>query len=466
VTVFDANGKVRYSTYLGGSGVEGEGGTFTDDNSNGNNIAVDAQGLVYVTGTTSSGGSERIKFPVTPKNAIQTDLRGSTDAFLCIIDPAKSGKDSMVYSSFLGGDREEKGHGVAVNAGGSHVTVVGYTRSLVFPTTPNAYRSRSVPSDYHSNGFVTQFTSSLPGDPSSQYTMRYSTYLGGDTKDARDNTYAVTLDPRGLIATTGRTMSADFPMNPSYAHSIHNSAPFLKPGTSNNQPHLVKIDPSLIGKASLAYSTFLGGGGFCTGVAVDTQGRAWVAGETSAEGVEYAPSHHPVESPREFPYTQDALITSYQGSLDGILMQTNPNGTMLNYSTYFAGKGNDRSYGLAVDPAGNAVVTGLTSSFDFPLKNPAQTWPGGEQNAFVARFGFSFPQPIPALKSWGALLSFLTLAGASVWKMRRRWQGTWPLQGDGTPLPSLSETFSTVRAANLEDSLLLRPPLEFGGKCR
>lgn len=76
VTVFDANGKLRYSTYLGGSGVEGEGVTYSDDNSNGNNIAVDAQGLIYVTGTAgSAGGSDATKFPVTP-NAIQPDLRG------------------------------------------------------------------------------------------------------------------------------------------------------------------------------------------------------------------------------------------------------------------------------------------------------------------------------------------------------------------------------------------------------
>lgn len=53
VTVFDANGNLLYSTYLGGSGVEGgvAGGppqpiTFTDDSNNGNCVAVDAAGLV------------------------------------------------------------------------------------------------------------------------------------------------------------------------------------------------------------------------------------------------------------------------------------------------------------------------------------------------------------------------------------------------------------------------------------
>jgi len=104
-------------------------------------------------------------------------------------------------------------------------------------------------------------------------------------------------------------------------------------------------------------------------------------------------------------------------------MGTNTNGSQLNYSTHLGGKGNDRAYGLAFDPSGNVVVTGLTSSLDFPLKNQAHPWPGGKQNAFIAKFAFSFPRPVPAMNSWGVLILFLTLAGASVWKMPRRWQG-------------------------------------------
>ncbi len=148
VTVFDAHGNIRYSTYLGGSGVEGTpGSVFADDSSNGNNVAADAAGLVYVTGTTRSGSGEAIKFPVTP-NALQNELGGSGDAFLCIIDPAKSGADSLVYSSFLGGHGDDKGHSVAVDARGRRITVAGYTSSSNFPTTANAYRSHAAPAGY------------------------------------------------------------------------------------------------------------------------------------------------------------------------------------------------------------------------------------------------------------------------------------------------------------------------------
>ncbi len=411
VTVFDASGNMRYSTYLGGSGLEGgPGEVFVDDGSNGNNIAVDAQSLVYITGVTPSGSGGAIKFPVTP-NAIQPDLSGPTDAFLVIVDPSKRGASSLVYSSFLGGDHGEQGHGVAVNASGSQITLAGYTRSSNFPTTTNAYRSSPAPSGYLSNGFVTQFASSLPGDESSLYTMLYSTYLGADASDARDDTYGMVLDPKGLIVATGRTQSAGFPMANPPVPTIYSSASYLEAGTSGDEPYLVKIDPSLQGEASLVYSTFLGGGSpqgnwgsLCTSVAVDSEGTAYVGGETTSPGVEYSPSSDPVEAPSLFPYTEDALFPALQGEYDAILMQISPDGATLGYSTFLGGKESDRTYGLAVDPAGNIVLTGLTFSSNFPLENPAQTWPGntGNQNAFVTKLGIKqgptpTPTPTPTL---------------------------------------------------------------------
>jgi len=405
VTVFDGDGNVLYSTYLGGSGMEGEApGNYSDDNSNGNNISVDAQGLVYVTGTTdSSGGSGAITFPVT-QNAIQSGLAGSTDAFLSIIDPTKAGQASLIYSSFLGGSNSEKGHSVAVNAAGSLIAVAGYTNSSDFPTTSNGYRSNPAPSGFQSNGFIAQFMSSLPGNLSSQYTARYSTYLGGDSKESRDDVYGITLYSNGLIVATGRTQSADFPMLDSSFPSIYNSAPYLKKGTSNDEPYVVKIDPSLSGEESLVYSTFLGGGSttggggaFCTSVAVDSNGNAYVGGETNnAQGVLYTPSSVPAVAPQLLPYTQDALFPAFQGGeSDAILMQVSPDGSTLSYSTFLGGEEGDRTYGLAVDPNGNIVISGLTFSSDYPVKNPAQTWPGntGSQNAFVTKFGDEFTTP-------------------------------------------------------------------------
>ena len=68
-------------------------------------------------------------------------------------------------------------------------------------------------------------------------------------------------------------------------------------------------------------------------------------------------------------------------------MQITPSGASLSYSTYLGGTFSDRTYGLAVDPNRNVILTGLTFSSNFPLQNPAQTYPGnGCQNAFVTKF--------------------------------------------------------------------------------
>ncbi len=389
VTVFDASGHLRYSTYLGGSGVEGEA-VFSDDNANGNNIAVDAQGLVYVTGTTSS-----TDFPLTD-NALQPTLNGTTNAFLTIINPAMSGRASLVYSSYLGGDNDNKGHSVAVDASGRYIAAAGYTDSTNFPIPPTANSfHRTAPDSFTSNAFVVQITSSQPGSPAATYAMRYGTYLGARTGDPRDDAYGMTYDGEGRIVVTGRTQSADFPMT-SGGPTIFNSAPYLShKNNSGDEPYLVKIDPSRDGDPSLAYATFLGGGqkdgdwgGFCTSVGVDSRGAVYVAGESDAyQGVEYHYDPANLEAPQEFPYTGDAYSKTLQGEYDVIFMQIDPSGASLDYSTYLGGRASDRAYGLAIDPANNIALSGLTFSRDFPLKNPAQLWPGNAgSNAFVCKF--------------------------------------------------------------------------------
>jgi len=392
VTVFDANGKLQYSTCLGGSGVEAQSPPFSDNSNNGNGVAVDAAGLVYVAGmTTSSGDKGTIKFPVTA-NALQSNLAGTRNACLCIIDPTQSGQGSLVYSSFLGGDHDNQGHSVAVDAAGSLITVAGFTTSCNFPTTANAYRRSAPPGCFgpnSSNGFVTQIRSSQPGSPSSQYTMRYSTYLGADSSTARDDVYGMTVTPTGLIVATGRTESANFPMTAG-GPTIFNSAPYLHED-GGDEPFLVKIDPSLNGTASLVYSTFLGGlGSFATSVGVDARGAVYVGGETTASGAAYVPGNK--TAPQTFPYTPNALFTALPDTRSCLFMQISPGGATLGYSTYLGGQDNtSRTYGLAVDPTGNVVLSGLTFSSEFPTKNAAQPWPGNtrSQNAFVTKFSFA-----------------------------------------------------------------------------
>src|SRR5262249_46999676 len=76
------------------------------------------------------------------------------------------------------------------------------------------------------------------------------------------------------------------------------------------------------------------------------------------------------------------------GAYDAFVLKLRTDTTNLIYSSYLGGAGDDYGFGVAVDPAGSAVVVGLTtSSLDFPLTNAIQTnFAGGRYDVFIAKF--------------------------------------------------------------------------------
>ncbi|MBI5232939.1 MAG: choice-of-anchor D domain-containing protein [Deltaproteobacteria bacterium] len=131
------------------------------------------------------------------------------------------------------------------------------------------------------------------------------------------------------------------------------------------------IDPALV------YSTYLGGSGNDYGedIAVDASGSAYVTGYTGSA---------------DFP-TMNPIDASLGGNYDGFVAKINPAGSALVYSTYLGGSdvgsGYDAGYGIAVDIAGNAYVTGHTYSVDFPTMGPIDISYNGSYDAFVTMIG-------------------------------------------------------------------------------
>ena len=87
-----------------------------------------------------------------------------------------------------------------------------------------------------------------------------------------------------------------------------------------------------------------------------------------------------------FPTTAGAFQTTQVGSYEAFATKLNPTGTGLVYSTFLGGSGDDRGQAIAVDAAGNAYVTGLTTSVNFPTINPIKiAHTGGTWDAFVTK---------------------------------------------------------------------------------
>lgn len=104
------------------------------------------------------------------------------------------------------------------------------------------------------------------------------------------------------------------------------------------------------------------------GIAVDATG-IFVAGYTYS-------TNFPLAVPRQL---------SGAGDFDAFVMKLDPTGTSLIYSTYLGGGASDVANALAIDGAGNAYVTGTTSSNNFPTVAPIYPNRAGGNDAFVAK---------------------------------------------------------------------------------
>ncbi len=173
-----------YSTYIGGSGGD-----------QGLHIALDSSNNAYVVGLTTS-----TNFPTAnPIQAANGGIVGSLDAFVTKLNAAGN---ALVYSTYLGGDGNDQGRGIAVDSSGN-AYVTGVTNSTNFPTA-NAFDSTI--GGNGDDAFVTKLNAA--GNA-----LVYSTYLGGD--DSAEFGQAITVDSSGNAYVTGNTFSNDFPtVNP------------------------------------------------------------------------------------------------------------------------------------------------------------------------------------------------------------------------------------------------------------
>jgi hypothetical protein len=169
---------------------------------------------------------------------------------------------------------------------------------------------------------------------------------------------------------TGQTDSADFPTTPGSFDNSFNGV---------SDAFVARLDRD---GSTLAYSTFLGGATYEEGskVVVDPTGEAYVAGLTSSP---------------DFPTTPGAFDQTYNGAFDGFATKLARDGSSLEYATFLGGTGDDQAFDVAVDPLGDAYVTGATGSSDFPTTPGAfDGTQNGPRDAFVTQLNRDATAPV------------------------------------------------------------------------
>jgi hypothetical protein len=328
---------------------------------------------------------------------------GSTHPAQAAVEPTQ-----LAYSSYLGGNSDDEGRGVARDAAGN-LYIVGHTYSTDFGGSPNPIAGSS-------DIFVAKF------DPSGKKLL-YRTILGG--RDS-DTAIAIAVNVAGEVAITVDTLSADFPL--------------LRP-LLEEKPEEGGVLAKLDATGKLAFSTFLNleFSGARQNVAFDGDGNMYVTGMYWAGGTEgrenvalYSISPDGAQALRleqfggdwidkgvalavtpdgtayiagstefrdgGFPLSDNAFqntcgAKSYGANDpycdgDAFVAVVKPNGD-IPYATYLGGKGSDDVQGIGLDSSGNVYIAGTTSSQNFPTKRAFQgTWLGEYNfaNGFVTKF--------------------------------------------------------------------------------
>jgi uncharacterized protein (TIGR03437 family) len=303
-------------------------------------IASDSKGGAWITGwTTSPDFPLRRPYQGGPAG-------GGGDVFVSRI--AGSGPD-LSYSTFVGGEGRDLGSGIAVDAH-DIVYVTGGTTSSIFPFT-KAVQERS-------GGGQDAFLFAL--DPEKN-DLVFATLLGGSGDDLGTK---VAADGSGNAYVAGYTQSPNFPVTRGAAQG--------SPGG------MYDVFVAKVSAGSLGYATLAGGNGddWPGGIVVDAAGSAYVAGWTNS-------GNFPTKNAFQTTY---ASGTQANARFDATVFRLSPGGDTFLYSSFLGGSGEDKAYGIAMDPSGRVVVAGSTTSRNFPsASNEFNAGSTATFDAFVAR---------------------------------------------------------------------------------
>ncbi|WKZ20699.1 MAG: SBBP repeat-containing protein [Candidatus Brocadiaceae baterium WH-1] len=377
------------STLLGGSGKDSA-----------YSLVISSDGCIYVTGNTESEN-----FPTT-NGTWDATYNGKADVF---ISKFNGNLTNLFASTYLGGTSNDFANSIAVDSCGN-IYVAGRTQSPDFQTTENSYDTSyngDNSGDNFGDGFVSKFDGNLTE-------LLASTYLGGHFGDFINS---IVIDSNGDVYVAGSTSSEDFPTTNGAYDTSHNYDYY---GGPVYDAFVSKLNANL---TDLLASTYLGvsGHNYCYSIAIDKTGNIYAVGYYysydryrvynnvfvrkldgtltsliasiylggSTDELVSNYGYSLVIGPdgnvyvtgstlsSDFPTTDGAFDTSYNGNVDAFVSRLNGDLTDIIASTYLGGSSNDQfgHTSIDIDQDENIYVTGVTISLDFP------TTPGAYDNS-------------------------------------------------------------------------------------
>ncbi len=324
-----------WGTFYGGNNIDGPMSIDTDSNGN-----------VFIAGYTPS-----TNFP--PQNTgtfFQAAIGGDVDAFILKF----SNTSNRLWATYYGGSSRDDGNSICTDSNGN-VFVAGNTDSPNFPlqNAGTFFQGIMVGSG---DAFILKFDNS--GN------RLWATYYGGS---GGETGYSIYSDSNGSVFVAGNTDSPNFP--------LQNAGTFFQ-GTFGGvvDVFILKFDNT----GNRLWATYYGGGDYEFGysICIDLNGNVFVTGVTSS-------TNFPLQNAGTF------FQAAIGGPEDAFILKFSNNGNSL-WATYYGGSDGETGNSICTDSNGNAFITGITGSTNFPLQNAGtffQGTGGGNSDVFILKFG-------------------------------------------------------------------------------
>ena len=267
--------------------------------------------------------------------------------------------DPVVIASTASGGGTNYGHSATYDFNGN-IYAGGRTNADLYPVTVGSFQQT-----FGGSNDVTIAKFNPDGSA-----LLWATYIGGDLNDVP---HSLIVNDDNELYMYGNTASANYPTTSNAYDQTHNG---------DNDICITVLSSN---GANLIGSTYIGGsndeaGGNLNYINFDDnyRGEIFLGDDDNVYVSGYTQS-------TDFPVSASAYQTTNAGSQDGVVLKMNSTLSSLVWATYLGGSEDDAAYGMRIDDNENVIVTGPTSSLDFPVSVDAfqTTYGGGSEDGFV-----------------------------------------------------------------------------------